>query len=87
MKYTDETWALATPEEKEAELERCKNPVYVYNHYIKQKSAKNISETDFIYMIAVGRLMTFKPRRPDLWPPKGLLEQETERVRKEFNLQ
>jgi hypothetical protein len=82
--YTDETWAAASEEEKLAEFERCQNPVYVYNTYFKAADMAPITESVFVEMMAIGRLRTFKPRRPDLWPSKKLLEEEMERVRKEL---
>lgn len=84
MRYTTESFLAATDQEKGEEMERCRNPVYVYNTYFKTPEMPEMTEDQFIEMIAIGRLNSFKPRYPHLWPSKGLLEEERQRVRTEM---
>lgn len=57
---TQQEWENATDEEKEAELNKCSNPIYVYNTYYKRPDMQELTFDQYVEMIAYSRLSFLK---------------------------
>ena len=81
---TAEDWENATEEEKLAEMEKCKDPVYMYNNYyiVDGVKPKPITRDNYVDMLTAVRLCGFKWRgRPSM----DYINRVKQQIREELN--
>lgn len=80
---TAEEWNNATDEEKLAEMEKCKDPVYMYNNYyiVNGLKPKPITREAYVNTMARFKLLGFKWRGR---PSKEYIETVKQQIREEL---
>lgn len=82
---TKEEWESATEEERNAEIEKCKDPVYFYNNYfmVDGKKPNPMTREQWVDFVAYGIARTIKWRHNRV--SMSYIEEIKNQVRKELN--